>query len=225
MDMQDFPPNSQKAAAQSAPPEPKRIERVTTAEVERRKKGIGRKFKEAFIVGDARMAWQYIITDVVVPSIQDILIESFQGGIERLIKGEGARSRRSSYRPWWEQGGYGGVAGPGHVDYTAPSSAPRPGSKPARPPQRQLSRMSRARNEFDELIIPDRRGAEEVIERMFDILSKYGSVSVADLYELTGLASTHTDVKWGWTQLRGARAERLPRGGFVLNLPEPQPLG
>lgn len=225
--MQDFPPNSQKAAAHQ--PEPKKIERVTTAEVERRKRGLGRKFKEAFIVGDARTAWEYIITDVIIPSIQDTMIEAFQGGIARLIKGDSARGayRPAAYRPWWEQGGYGGVTGPGHVDYTAPSNSPRPGSRPPSraSSQRQLSRMSRARNEFDELIIPDRHAAEEVIERMYDILSKYGSVSVADLYELTGLASTHTDVKWGWTQLRGAKAIRQPRGGFLLDLPEPQPLG
>jgi hypothetical protein len=50
-------------------------------------------------------------------------------------------------------------------------------------------------------------------------------MNVADLYELTGLESNHTDMKWGWTQLRGAKAVRLRTGGFLLDLPEPQPLG
>jgi hypothetical protein len=87
-----------------------------------------------------------------------------------------------------------------------------------------LSRRSRARGAFDELIIPSRQEAEEVIERMFDILSRYGAVSVADLYELTGVQSSHTDMKWGWAELRGAKAVRLRQGGFLLDLPEPEPL-
>ncbi len=91
-------------------------------------------------------------------------------------------------------------------------------------PQRSISRTSRARNHFDELIIASRQEAEEVIDRMFDIMSRYGSVSVADLYELTGLQSSHTDIKWGWTEMRGAKPVRLRQGGFLLELPEPQPL-
>jgi len=49
-------------------------------------------------------------------------------------------------------------------------------------------------------------------------------VTVADLYELTGIASSHTDNKWGWTELRGARAVRTRDGHFLLDLPDPQPL-
>jgi hypothetical protein len=89
---------------------------------------------------------------------------------------------------------------------------------------RTLSRRSRARHDFDELIIPSRQEAEEVIDRMFDLLSRYGEVSVADLYELTGIQSSHTDMKWGWRELRGTKAIRLRQGGFLLDLPEPEPL-
>lgn len=69
----------------------------------------------------------------------------------------------------------------------------------------------------------ERAEAEEVIDRMFELVSRYGSVSVADMYELVGLASTHTDNKWGWTDLSGAGVSRI-RGGYLLDLPEPEPL-
>jgi len=43
-------------------------------------------------------------------------------------------------------------------------------------------------------------------------------------YELVGLDSTHTDHKWGWEELTGAGVSRI-RGGYLLDLPEPEPLG
>jgi hypothetical protein len=73
-------------------------------------------------------------------------------------------------------------------------------------------------------VLDQRAEAEEVIDRLFDVVSRYGSASVADLYELVGLDSTHTDHKWGWEELTGAGVSRI-RGGYLLDLPEPEPLG
>lgn len=207
--MHDFPANSHKA--REAEPREK-IEPVTSAEAVRRKRGLGRQFKETFVGGDARTALHYMVGEVIIPAIQDTLIDAFQGGVERLIRGESSpRHRRVS----------SGSSGYGHVAYNAYS---QPSTTRTTSP-RTMSRRSRARHEFDELIIPSRQEAEEVIDRMFDLLSRYGEVSVADLYELTGIQSSHTDMKWGWTELRGAKAMRLRQGGFLLDLPEPEPLG
>ncbi len=112
----------------------------------------------------------------------------------------------------------------GRVDYRGMSSAP-PGARPSTPQRRTLSRQARARMTFDEIVIPSRQEAEEVLERMYDMLSQYGMVSVADLCALTGITASHTDVKWGWQALTGARAQRLRHGGFVLDLPDPEPFG
>jgi hypothetical protein len=60
---------------------------------------------------------------------------------------------------------------------------------------------------------------------MYDYMSRFGTVSVAHLYELTGIQSSHTDMKWGWDELRGSRV--VPQrngGGYLLDLPEPEPL-
>jgi hypothetical protein len=211
--MDQFPPNSKSSASARVQNDPKRVERVTSAPADRRPRGLGHRFKSAFIGGDMRMAFDYMVVDIVIPAIQDTLIEAFQGGVERLIKGEGARPRRRSTHP-----GYSDV---GHVDYKGMHPASR--TKASQP--RMLSRSSRARGSFDELIISSRSEAEEVLDRMFDILSRYGGVSVADLYELTGVQSQHTDMKWGWTQLRGSKVVPLRRqGGYVLDLPEVEQL-
>lgn len=212
--MQDFPANSAKARARSDEPlpneRPEKIDRVTSAEpVRRRRRGLGRQFRETFIGGSARMAFEYMLTDVIVPAIRDTIADAMQGGIDRLIYGE--TRRRSTPTT------YSNV---GHVNYQRMSQSPQP--KPSGP--RTLSRQSRTRMNFDEIIIPSRMEAEEVIERMFDVLSRYGSVQVGTLYELTGIQTSHTDYKWGWRDLRGARATRVRNGGYLLELPEPEPL-
>src|SRR4051794_8667871 len=109
--MHEFPANSQKAKTRSEMPSDRseKIERVTSAEAERRPKGLGKKFKETFIGGSAQMAFEYMLTDVVIPAIQNTMIDAFQGGIERLIKGDGARPRRSG-----TPSGYTNV---GHFNY------------------------------------------------------------------------------------------------------------
>ena len=89
-------------------------------------------------------------------------------------------------------------------------------------PQRVMSRQARSRHDFDEIVLETRAEAEEVIDRLFDLVSRYESATVADLYELVGLPSSHTDHKWGWTDVRGAGATRT-RDGYLLDLPEPRP--
>jgi hypothetical protein len=211
--MQDFPGNSQKNRVQPEPRE--KIKAVTSAETVRRKRSLGRQFKETFIGGDAKSASDYVIFSVIIPAVKDMFAEAAMSGIERLIYGEN-KSRRSIAPS--------GHLGLGQVAYNRMSQSPTSTVRAGRD-QRMLSRRSRARHSFDELVIASRQEAEEVIDRLFDLLSRYGSASVADLYELTGIQSSHTDMKWGWTELRGARAVRLRQGGFLLDLPEPEPLG
>lgn len=210
--MQDFPANSAKAKVRSeGPPQDQTrgeaVRQITSAEAVRRKRGVGRRFKETFVSGSAKMAFDYMVLEVVIPAVQDTLIDAFQGGVERLIRGEGARSRRGS-----TPSSYSGL---GHVNYQGMSKAP---------PTRSLSQRSRSRHDFGEIVIQSRQEGEDVLERLFDILSRYGSVSVADLYALTGIEAGHTDHKWGWTSLRGARVEKLRTGGYLLALPHTEPL-
>lgn len=209
----DFPPNSRSARAKK-PEEPKNIERVTSVEAKRRKKGLGRQFKETFVAGDIRGATQYVVLNVLIPSAKDMLAEAIQSGFERLIYGESARPRRGMPPGYGARVAYNRM-GSGPLTQTTQPSPQRGG--------RMLSRSSRTRHDFDEIVIPSRQEAEDVLDRMYEMLSKFGMVPVADLYEMTGIQSSHTDFKWGWTDLRGSRVARLRSGDFLLDLPEPAP--
>ncbi len=205
--MEQFPPNSHKAGKRS---QDKHVEQVTSADAVRRKKPLGKQFSRTFIGGDASTAFQYMVFNVLVPAAKEALVEAASSGFEKLIYGD-TRPKRG--RP-----GMGGPSsGPlGYVSYNR-------NSRDNQPPQQQkmLSKRSRTRHDFDDIVINSRQEAEEVIDRLFDLISKYNTATVADLYELTGLESSHTDHKWGWENLQGATIGRVRGGGYLLNLPEP----
>ena len=202
----EFPPNSD---ASKREVEDKNIESVISGDIVRRKKPLRKKFSEVFIAGSAKTAIGYALWEVLLPAAKDTVVEVITQGVERLFFGESRR--RGSLPP---------QSGPtGYVQYHRMGQQSRLSS-----PQRVISRQARARHDFDEIVLEERTDAEEVIDRLFDLVSRYESATVADLYELVGLSSSHTDHKWGWTDIRGAGVSRS-RDGYVLDLPEPIPLG
>lgn len=205
----EFPSNSE--TSKKSVVDDKNIQRVTSGDAVRRKKSLRKQFSETFVAGDAKSAIRYVIFDVMLPAAKDMIVESGSQGIEKLIFGD-SRRRRGSTSPQ--------AGATGYVSYNRYSMGDRPGPASS---QRAMSRQSRARHNFDEIVLGERSEAEEVIDQLFDVVSRYESATVADLYELVGLASAHTDHKWGWTDLHGAGVSRI-RGGYLLDLPEPVPL-
>ena len=204
----EFPPNSEvsKKGVQNG----KNISSVVSGGATRRRKSLRKQFRETFVAGDARTAIQYVVFDVLLPAAKDTVVEAASQGIEKLIFGD-ARRRRGLSSP---------QSGPtGYVQYNRMS----PGPSRFSGPERAMSRQARARHNFDEIVLDDRSEAEQVIDQLFDIVSRYDFASVADLYELVGLTSAHTDHKWGWEDLTGAGVSRV-RGGYLLDLPEPYPV-
>ena len=208
--MEQFPPNSRKA--QGAAREPKKVERVTSAKVERRRRPLGKQFAHVFFGGDARTALGYMVESVIIPSAKEAIVEAFSSGIEKIVYGD-ARPRRGGAPPSaFGRTNYG-------QQYQQSQTLPQAQTQP-----RGISRGGKARHDFGELVIQSRAEADEVLERLFDILDKYETATVADLYELTGIAPSHTDHKWGWTSLQGADIGRIRGGGYRLDLPVPEPL-
>ena len=207
--MDNFPNNSHKAKDEGAKPD-KKIEKVIEGEVTRRKKPLGKRFAESMLAGeDAHSVMGFVVMDILLPAAKDMMADAVSQGFERMIYGEvKSTSRRGGHRP---------SGSSGYVSYNRFSSPSR------REDSRPLSRRSRASHDFDEIIIETRVEAEAAIDGLFEIVSKYDAATVADLYELVGVSGNYTDDKWGWTGLRGASVTRV-RGGYLLDLPKPEPL-
>lgn len=216
----NYPANSHRAREAATKPvvekpkaQEKRVEKVVEGDVVRRKRPLGKRFAEIFFAGDTRGVVSYVIMDVLLPAAKDTFADAFSQGVERMLFGEvRSTSRRTGGRP----SGAGG-----YVSYNRYSQQQGPGSR--RDEEREISRRARSSHDFDEIIVSTRAEAEEIIDRLFDLVSRYEAATVADLYELVGVKTKFTDDRWGWTDIRGAGITRI-RSGYLLDLPRPEPL-
>lgn len=213
--MENFPSNSREARVvkpdETEPPEDKKILKVVEGPVARRKKPLGTRFMETFFSGDGKSVIDYVVQDVMLPAFKDMITDALSQGFERMIYGESRPAgRRSSSRPtnYTSYGTRYGSNGPPRDHRSEP---------------RNMSRRARATHDFDEVILSTRAEAEEVIDQMRELVEKYGTASIADFYATVGIDSSHTDEKWGWMTLIGSGVTRVS-GGYLLNLPKPEPI-
>lgn len=208
--MENYPSNSRRAPEDKK--EPKKVEKIITGESVRRKKPLGRRFKETFVGGDdAGSVWGYVVNDVLVPAAKDMLSDAVSQGVERMLFGD-IRSRSNRFRS---------SSGAPHTSYNRFSS---PNTVIRREdPRREMSRRARSTHDFDEIVLATRREAEDVIQGLYELVTQFDAATVADLYELVGQSSNFTDAKWGWTDMRGASVSSI-KGGYLLDLPPTIPL-
>lgn len=209
----DYPANSRHQPT-PAPKESKDIKPVVSGGVVRRKQPVGKRIKEHFIGEDSRGVFNYVLMDILIPAAKDAIADSTTAAVERKLFGHVRSSGRRGSR---------GGSPHGVINYSQISSNKGSNTSARREDPRQVSQRARANHDFDEIILATRGEAEEVLDRLFDLLSRYEVATVEDLYQLTGITGNYTDRKWGWTELRGAGVSRA-RGGYLLDLPRPEPI-
>lgn len=204
--VEDYPSNSQRN--RSPKKDKKKVEKVIPGEAIRRKKSLGKQFSETLGSGDnAGSVWSDIFHEVLIPAGKDAISDAVSQGLDRMLFGESRP--RSSARAVSRNSGY--------VSYNKISS------KREDPRMSTMSRRARSSHNFDEIVLESRAAADEVLQAMYDLLSTYDVVSVADLYELVGQTPSYTDEKWGWMDLRGSSIVRV-KGGYLLDLPKTETL-
>ena len=200
----------------------KRVEKVVVGTVKKQKKSLSRKLADLLLEDNTKSVGSYIFYDVLIPAGKSMICDIVGwGGFAELILFGDRRSGHAGSSSIRRDGGrtvvnYGSYSN----NRTVPiRNDPRDqGSRP-----RDISRVGRARHDFDEIVLETRGEAEEVLSILVDLTIDYGMASVADLYDAVGITSQFTDNKYGWTDLRSALVSRV-RSGYLLNLPRPQPL-
>jgi hypothetical protein len=200
----DLPGNSQTVPTNRPKDAKPKQEKVVTGEVIQRRQGIFSRIKDDFIAEDGRTVVHYVLAEVLLPAAKKTISDMVSQGVERALWGDGRPARGA--RP-----GYTNYAGA--AVRAAAVSDPRPA----------LSRQARANHDFGEIVIASRADAEDVLEKLREVLSSYNVVSVADFKECVGLSAEFTDNTWGWDDLRSAQI-RAVRGGYVIDLPRTQAL-
>lgn len=197
--MVDYKPNSHKSKEESS--ERKKLDKVVTGTVKTKKKGEIKKFTDLFVTEDISNVKNYILMDVLVPSIKKAISDIVTSGIDMVLYGGTGKGKRSS-----------------NVDRISYTDYSRYGN--SRPLDNYRTRSGYS---YDDIIIESRGEAEEVLTRMDELIEQYGVVSVADMYDLVGKTCEYTDNKYGWTNIRNAEPVRV-RDGYMLKLPKALPI-
>lgn len=211
--------NSHKSKDKDARKKPSKVIRGS---VHTKKKGLGQKMMQNLISDDFDNIGSYVIADIVLPASKQLVDDIFMGGLDimedifkKMVFGVTSKKKRSSYYNKTSHTSYNSMSGyNNHRSYNDKKSY---NSHKAR------NISTKATHNFDDIILETRGDAEAVLSEMFDLLISYGFVSVGDLLDLVDITGSHTDQKWGWSELEGSKPIRV-RDGYILKLPRTRQL-
>ena len=191
--MAEYKSNSHRSKEQSSD---KKVEKVIS--------GNAKVKKRSALSDDIQNIKSYVVMDVLIPAAKKAISDIVTNGVDMILyPGGNGRPKRSNAN---------------HVSYRSYYDN--------RDRDRRYDPETRSRRSsysYDDIIIDTRAEAEEVLERMDELLDTYNVVSVADLYDLVGISCSYTDNKYGWTNLRNAEVIRV-RDGYFLKLPKAGPI-
>lgn len=198
---ENLPDNSHKSRNEKKQPEnnqiEKRAEKVVHGKV-KTKTNNARKLTDIFISEDVANVKNYILMDVIVPSIKKAVYDLIVGTLDMSL--------------------YGG-RGNGGKRPTADKISYRDYNSVSRRDDRSYGSTRTASGyTYDDIVVETRGEAESVLARMDEIMEEYEQVRVADLYDLVGISGDYTDNKYGWTNIRNARVVRT-RDGYKIEMP------
>lgn len=199
----NLPDNSHKGRNEKKNlPDEKRAEKVIHGKA-KTKKNNTRKLADVFITEDAANVKNYILLDVIVPSIKKAIYDLVVGTLDMsLFGGRGGGGKRST------------ADKVSYTDYNARSR---------RDDRSYNSNRTASGYSYDDIVLDTRGEAEAVLQRMDEMIEEYNEVRVADLYDLVGVTGEYTDNKYGWTNIRNAEVVRV-RDGYKIKMPRALPL-
>ena len=180
-----------------------KVRMVVQNGVKARKKGFMGRIKEILFADDIENVKEYAITDVIIPGLKNLIVDS----VAMLVQGSAYSGRR---RDRDERVSYSTKYKYGDRD--------RDDRK-----DRRRRREEKEEVEYDEIIFRTISDAEAVLDELYDLLKKNDYVSLKDFYDISGYKSSVFDDNWGWDNLDGVRPKRC-REGYYLTLSKPYPL-
>jgi len=165
----NYPSNSHRNKEEKV--EEKKVQRITTCKVVKQKKSLWKKFMDTFFGEDTQSVGSYILYDVLIPAAKDTVVDMVKGGIDVAIVVNVGTDPPNKVK----------TVNPELVTITFPP-------KPRRDDRRQFSNQSRVRHNFDDIILSSNDEANSVLDHLVELIYEYREATVADLYNLVGIA-------------------------------------
>lgn len=185
--------------------EKKNIFPVVNGTAKVKKRSEVKKLGDIFLAEDISNVKSYVFMDVLVPAMKKAISDIVTNGIDMILYGESGRKKHAASK----------------ISYGSYYQSDRDRDR-----NRRSYNTSHVRGgiDYDDIIFETRGDAEAVLEAMDEILSRFPSVSVGDLYDLAQVSTNNYAInKYGWTDIRGASVVRV-RDGYVIKLPRAMPL-
>lgn len=172
------------------------------------KKGNTHKIANAFIQDDLDNVKSYVVTDVIVPAVKNLIFTTIANSLSMLMFGD---IRYNGSGSLFDNKGGGRVAKTSYSKYYD---------------QRETARSERSTRgfEFDDIVFDNRADADIVLSKMDEAIERYGVISIFDMYDLAGLDAPYTYQNYGWSNIRNARIINARGGGYIIDMPRALPL-
>ena len=199
--MGEYASNSHKSKEKRSEQVPeKKVEKIVSGSVKAKKKSGLQKITNVFVPEDVDNVKSYILEDIVVPAVKDIILDAVKAVLG--VKSSGDRRptvSKVSYRKYYED--------------------------PAQNSRRNYNAQSSIGGcDFDDIYFNTRTEAENVLTAMDEIVASYKIVSVADYFDLVGVDGPWTGNNYGWTDnIRNARVVKT-RDGYTIKFPRANPI-
>lgn len=164
------------------------------------KKPLSKKLTDTFIKQDIEDVKSYILMDVVIPGLKNLILD----GLSMVFFGE-VRKEKSRGRNYYDRD-----------QRTNYSSYYRSGRSSS---HKEKERYIDDKIDYQNIVLRYREDAEEVIDKLRGQIRDQGSASVADLFNLIDVAGKFTDNNWGWTRENQVGIKRV-RDGFLIDVEE-----
>lgn len=193
----------------------KEIRPVTHGQTVVKKDTVGKKFADVFLAENMTNVKDYIIFDVLVPAINDTIVNMLTSGVSMLFKGQPGNYNRGGNRSRLNER-------TSYSSYYGRSSE----SSRDRYDRRNYNRPSRDINGYKDIGFRELGDAKEVRSCIYDIIDKYPYISVQEYYGLSDNSdlAEYTDTKRGWRSedIREIGISRCYDGLYRLDLPRPE---
>ena len=190
--------NALKAKAQI---QEEKKEPVVIGNVKTKKKSTGKQIVESFVNEDASTIKTYVLFDIIIPYVKDMISAGFHAAIDMMLYKDGGGPRTSSGRRVVSSSS-------GGRDYNAISKQKKVASAPRQQP-------------YDELVFEERGDADQVLTVLEELIDRYSFCSVYDFFEAAGCSCDYTWKNWGWYDLNTASIQRTTDGDYIINFPKP----
>lgn len=164
------------------------------------KKPFSQKLKDTFIGEDIEDVKKYIMMEVIIPGVKKTILSAIRMAFFGEPEDDHYYSRNSTR----------------HTDYAGRYKGRSYSTASPRKREREY-RSDDEKVDYKNIVLRNREDAEDLVDEMKERIRKYGSVSIADLFDLINVTGNYNDNNWGWRDERDIGIRRI-NSGFLLDV-------